>query len=78
MWKTLGLAALLVVIAVMFWTWQHFELMRHGYRLEELQRQQAAEEDVARHLRLEIETPPVAEAHRGARARSPEPRDADA
>lgn len=55
MWKTLGLASL-VVIAVMFWTWQHFELLRHGYRLEELQRQRAVEEDVARHLRLEIET----------------------
>ena len=40
----------------MFWTWQHFELLRHGYRLEELQRQQAAEEDIARHLRLEIDT----------------------
>lgn len=53
--KTLGLAAL-VVIAVMFWTWQHFELVRHGYRLEELQRQRAAEEDIARHLRLEIDT----------------------
>ncbi len=55
MWKMLGLASL-VVLAVMFWTWQHFELLRHGYRLEELQRQQAAEEDTARHLRLEIET----------------------
>ncbi|HUR35057.1 MAG TPA: cell division protein FtsL [Vicinamibacterales bacterium] len=55
MWKTLFLAGL-VVIAVMFWTWQHFALLRHGYRLEELQKQQAAEEDVARHLRLEIET----------------------
>jgi cell division protein FtsL len=55
MWKMLGLASL-VVIAVMFWTWQHFELLRHGYRVEELQRQQASEEDVARHLRLEIET----------------------
>lgn len=55
MWKMLGLASL-VVLAVMFWTWQHFELLRNGYRLEELQRQQAAEEDTARHLRLEIET----------------------
>jgi cell division protein FtsL len=55
MWKSLGLAAL-VVMAVMFWTWQHFELLRHGYKLEELQRQRAAEEDIARHLRLEIET----------------------
>ena len=54
MWKTLGLASLLL-IAFMFWTWQHFELLRHGYRLEELQKQQAAEEDIARHLRLDIE-----------------------
>jgi cell division protein FtsL len=55
MWKSLALAALLV-LAVMFWTWQHFELLRHGYRLEALQKEQAVEEDVARHLRLEIET----------------------
>jgi len=55
LWKTTGLAAL-VVIALMFWTWQHFELVRHGYRLEELQKQQSVEEDIARHLRLEIET----------------------
>ena len=55
MWKTLFLAGL-VVVAVMFWTWQHFELLRHGYRLEELQKQQVAEEDIARHLRLEIDT----------------------
>jgi len=54
MWKTLALAAL-VVVAVMFWTWQHFELLRHGYRLEELQKQQAAEEDITRHLRLQIQ-----------------------
>ena len=54
LWKTTGLAVL-VVIALMFWTWQHFELVRHGYRLEELQKQQAVEEDIARHLRLEIE-----------------------
>lgn len=54
MWSTLGIAALLVV-TMLFWAWQHFELIRHGYRLEELQRQRAAEEDVARHLRLDIE-----------------------
>ena len=54
LWSTLGLAALLVV-TMLFWAWQHFALIRHGYRLEELQRQRAAEEDTARHLRLEIE-----------------------
>ena len=53
--KSLGLAVLLV-IAVMFWTWQHFELVRHGYRLDEVQRAQAVEDDVARHLRLQVDT----------------------
>jgi cell division protein FtsL len=41
---------------LLFWAWQQFDILRHGYRLEELQRQRAAEEEVARHLRLEIET----------------------
>ena len=36
--------------------WQHFELLRHGYQVEELQRQRAAEEEVSRRLRLEIDT----------------------
>jgi cell division protein FtsL len=54
MWKTLGLATLLL-IALMFWTWQHFELLRHGYRLEELQKEQAAQQDITRHLHLEID-----------------------
>ena len=55
LWKTVGLAVLLVA-ALFFWTWQHFDLVRRGYRLEELQKEQAAAEDEARHLRLEIET----------------------
>lgn len=55
MWKTLGMATL-IVVAVMFWTWQHFELLRHGYRLEELQRAQAEEESATRLLKLQIET----------------------
>jgi len=53
--KTLAIAVLLV-FTVMFWTWQHFELLRHGYRLEELQQQRAVAEDEARHLRLQIDT----------------------
>lgn len=55
MWKTLGLATL-IVVAVMFWTWQHFDLLRHGYRLEELQRAQAEEESATRLLKLQVET----------------------
>ena len=30
--------------------------IRHGYRLEQMQKERAAEEDVRQHLRLEIET----------------------
>lgn len=54
-WKTVGVASVLLVMAL-FWAWQQFELRLNGYRLEELQRQRAAEEETARHLRLEIET----------------------
>ena len=55
LWKFFGLSGFLVIM-ILFWAWQQFELLRHGYRVEELQRQRVAEEDVARHLRLEIET----------------------
>ena len=55
LWKSVGVAGLFVVI-LLFWAWQHFELLRHGYRLEEMQRERAAEEETARQLRLEIET----------------------
>jgi cell division protein FtsL len=54
MWKSVGLA-LLVVVSVMFWTWQHFELLRHGYRLEELQKERALEEDTGRHLQVQLD-----------------------
>lgn len=55
MLQTVGLWALFVV-AVIFWTSQHFQIVRHGYRLEEVQRERAAEEDTGRHLKLDIET----------------------
>ena len=55
LWKTIGVAGLFVVI-LLFWAWQQFDILRHGYRLEEMQRQRGAEEEVARQLRLEIET----------------------
>jgi cell division protein FtsL len=55
LWKTVGIAGFLVVV-LLFSAWQHFELLRHGYQVEELQRQRAAEEDAARRLRLEIDT----------------------
>ena len=55
LWKSVGVAVFLV-IALLFSAWQHFELLRHGYQIEELQRQRAAEEEITRRLRLEIET----------------------
>ena len=55
LWKSVSIAALLV-LALLFSAWQHFELLRHGYEIEEMQRQKAAEEETARRLRLEIET----------------------
>jgi cell division protein FtsL len=47
---------LLLVALLLYSAWQHFELLRHGYDLERLQQERAAEEEVNRHLRLEIET----------------------
>jgi cell division protein FtsL len=55
LWKSVAVAGFLVVM-LLFWAGQQFELLRHGYQLEQLQRQRAAEEETARHLRLEIET----------------------
>jgi len=55
LWKSVSIAALLV-LALLFSAWQHFELLRHGYEIEEMQRQKVAEEESARRLRLEIET----------------------
>ena len=55
LWKSVGIAGFLVVV-LLFSAWQHFELLRHGYQVEEIQRERATEEEAARRLRLEIET----------------------
>jgi cell division protein FtsL len=55
LWRTVVICVFLVAV-VLFWAWQHFELLRHGYRLEQMQRERAAQTEVNRHLRLEIET----------------------
>ena len=51
LWKSVSIAAFLVVV-LLFSAWQHFELLRHGYQVEEMQRQKAAEEEIGRRLRL--------------------------
>jgi cell division protein FtsL len=55
MWKSVAVAGFLVIV-LLFSAWQHFELLRHGYQIEEMQRQRAAEEEITRQLRLEIES----------------------
>ena len=45
----------------------------HGYQMSSIQRERATEEEVNRHLRLEIETLRVAETHRGDGDRAAEP-----
>ena len=53
LWMSLGVGVVLVMV-LLFSAWQHFELLRHGYRLEQMQRDRAAENDINRHLRLEM------------------------
>ena len=55
MWRS-TLIGVFLVLVLLFSAWQHFELLRHGYQLEQMQRERANEEAVNRHLRLEIET----------------------
>jgi cell division protein FtsL len=55
LWRSLAVGAFLVGV-LLFSAWQQFELLRHGYQIERLQRERAAQEEINRHLRLEIET----------------------
>jgi cell division protein FtsL len=55
LWWSIWIGCVLVVV-LLFSAWQHFELLRHGYRLEQMQRERAIEEEISRHLRLENET----------------------
>src|SRR5262245_34022516 len=55
MWRSVAVGVFLVVV-LLFSAWQHFELLRHGYRIEQMEKERATEAEVSRHLRLEIET----------------------
>jgi cell division protein FtsL len=55
LWRSVGVAGFLVLV-LLFSAWQHFELLRHGYQVEEMQRQRATEEEAGRRLRLEIDS----------------------
>ena len=64
LWRSVGIGGLLVAV-LLFSAWQHFELVQHGYLMERLQRERAAEEELNRHLKLELETLSRARSHRG-------------
>lgn len=55
MWMTVAVVCVLVV-AVLVSAWQHFELRRLGFQVEQLQKERIEEEVANRHLRLELET----------------------
>ncbi len=55
MWRSASVGALLVAI-LLYSAWQHFELIRYGYRIEQMQKERAAEEQINRHLKLSIQT----------------------
>jgi hypothetical protein len=53
MWRTAGIGLFLVSV-LLFWAWQHFELLRQGYRFEQMQREHVAEVEINRHLRAAL------------------------
>ena len=55
LWRSLTTGGVLVVV-VLFSVWQKVELLQHGYRIQDLQQEHAAEVEINRRLRLEIET----------------------
>ncbi len=55
LWRSVAVGVFVVVV-VLCSAWQHFEVLRHGYRIERMQRERMAEQEINRHLRLEIET----------------------
>ena len=54
-WRSIAVGVLLVAV-LLFSGWQRVELIQHGYRLEQMQIERGQQEELNRHLRLEIET----------------------
>ena len=54
-WRSLAIGLFLATV-VLLSAWQQFELLQHGYRVEQLQQERARELEINRQLRLEIET----------------------
>ena len=54
-WRSVALGVVFVAV-LLFSGWQRVELLQHGYRLEQMQKARGNEEEINRHLRLEVET----------------------
>ena len=55
LWKSVALAGVIVVV-LLFSAWPHFEMIRNGYQIEELQQEKAMQQELTRQLRLEVES----------------------
>ena len=55
LWRWVRIGAFLVTVGL-FSAWQHFEIIRHGYSIDQMEREHSELEETARRLRLEIET----------------------
>ena len=55
LWRWTAVCAFLAAL-LLGNAWQHFELLRHGYKVDGMQREKAQQEEIGRQYRLEIET----------------------
>lgn len=55
LWRYTAVVGLFAALAL-YASWQHFELIRFGYRVEQLQKARADEEQVNRHLKLQVQS----------------------
>ena len=54
LWRWVLIGAAIVSLFV-YSAWQHFDLLRHGYRMEQMTRARRQEEETNRRLRLQIQ-----------------------
>ena len=53
LWRWTCIGAVILALLI-YSAWQHFELLRHGYRIEQMERARKQEVAINRHLRLQI------------------------
>ena len=54
LWRWAVIGSVLLSLFV-YSAWQHFDLLRHGYRMEQMERGRRQEEEINRRLRLQIQ-----------------------